>query len=610
MITVCAVTLTFLKKDEILGNIKLSENLEVEDIIMELRKEAKDLLFCMLRKGDWITGEEISRMLEWNKKKVQQNMKWLIEDVGKEGCIEIQKNKGYRVCRISERFRNEILKDTFYNEVYFNLDERRIILSMDLLFRRQYISMDQLAEDYYLSKSVVFEEIRQMRRWFSRNNDIQLEVSKQRGIYIHGEEKDKRYACTAWGPLHVLQMTKIDPDAVQCYQKSMEQAAEPLQQLLIDTGRLISGEEYSFILRYIAMSRLRSRLGYDLPEMSGKPTAYPSFYETLSRKLGYSFSASEQIEINKIIQEATILATKSHPDAKLENLHMLESYFNQKLKLSQHFHFENSELIAENLNALLERHYHRVNYYDKSILIKYPLEIHLVKQAFQDVFAKKLPRTEILNMAAFLGSYLDTIHCPSTVHILLVGNQSFYLMENLRKYICQMLSLTPERVDYLPGYAWNSSLPRDIDYYTIFLTTEPEIALKNNQFRLIPIIMTNENCETLKSILNDCCKTNHIQRMAQMERNIQYKTLSHLEKIELLLPKENPAAITTYALNRNTLCVICTTPTVQTGVEFITLEKPFSYDFIEISTIKILKFKDDEQGIIDFFHEASDILQK
>ena len=436
---------------------------------MELRKEARDLLFCMLRKGDWITGEELSRMLDWNKKKVQQNIKWLMEDIGQEGNIETQKNKGYRVCRISECLRNEILKDAFYNEVYFNLDERRIILIMDLLFRRQYIPMDQLAEDYYLSKSVVFEEIRQMRRWFGRNDDIQLEVSPQRGIYIHGEEKDKRYACTAWGPLHVLQMTKIDPDAVQHYQESMEQAAEPLQQLLIDTGRFISGEEYSFLLRYIAMSRLRSSLGYYLPEMGEKPFEYSAFYETLSRKLGYTFSASEQTEINKFIRKATILAPKSHPDAKQENLHALENYFNQKLKLSQPLHFEDPELVAENLNALLERPYHRVNYYDKSILIKYPLAIHLVKQAFQDVFAKKLPRTEILNMAAFLGSYLDTIHYPSSVRILLVGNQSFYLMENLRNYICQMLSFAPERVDYLPGYAWNSSLLRDIDYYTIFL---------------------------------------------------------------------------------------------------------------------------------------------
>lgn len=577
---------------------------------MELRKEARDLLFCMLRKGDWITGEELSRMLDWNKKKVQQNIKWLMEDIGQEGNIETQKNKGYRVCRISECLRNEILKDAFYNEVYFNLDERRIILIMDLLFRRQYIPMDQLAEDYYLSKSVVFEEIRQMRRWFGRNDDIQLEVSPQRGIYIHGEEKDKRYACTAWGPLHVLQMTKIDPDAVQHYQESMEQAAEPLQQLLIDTGRFISGEEYSFLLRYIAMSRLRSSLGYYLPEMGEKPFEYSAFYETLSRKLGYTFSASEQTEINKFIRKATILAPKSHPDAKQENLHALENYFNQKLKLSQPLHFEDPELVAENLNALLERPYHRVNYYDKSILIKYPMAIHLVKQAFQDVFAKKLPRTEILNMAAFLGSYLDTIHYPSSVRILLVGNQSFYLMENLRNYICQMLSFAPERVDYLPGYAWNSSLLWDIDYYTIFLTTEPEIALKNSRFRLIPIIMTNENREMLKSILEDCRKTNRIQRMARMERITQYKTLSHLEKIEMLLPEEDPAKITTYALNRNTLCVICTTPTVQTGMEIITLDTPFPYDFREISTIKILKFRDDQPGIIEFFHAAADILQK
>ena len=158
---------------------------------------------------------------------------------------------------------------------------------------------------------------------------------------------------------------------------------------------------------------------------------------------------------------------------------------NQKLKLSQPLHFEDPELVAENLNALLKRPYHRVNYYDKSILIKYPLAIHLVKQAFQDVFAKKLPRTEILNMAAFLGSYLDTIHYPSSVRILLVGNQSFYLMENLRNYICQMLSFAPERVDYLPGYAWNSSLLRDIDYYTIFLT---EAAVHDSKaMSLVPV---------------------------------------------------------------------------------------------------------------------------
>ena len=50
-----------------------------------------------------------------------------------------------------------------------------------------------------------------------------------------------------------------------------------------------------------------------------------AFYETLSRKLGYTFSASEQTEINKFIRKATILAPKSHPDAKQENLHAIQA---------------------------------------------------------------------------------------------------------------------------------------------------------------------------------------------------------------------------------------------------------------------------------------------
>lgn len=577
---------------------------------MELQKETQKLLFCMLRKGDWITSEELSRMLNWNKKKVQQAMKWLMDELGDENCVESQKNKGYRISRVNENLRSVILKDAFYNEIYFNLDERRSILIMDLLFRRQYIPMDQLAEDYYLSKSVVFEEIRQMRRWFGRNDDIQLEISPQRGIYIHGLEKDKRFACTAWGPLHILQMTRIDTEAVQRYQDTMEQTAIPLQQLLVGVGRFVSGEEYSFLLRYIAMSRLRSSLGYCLPEIEGPVNENQAFFDALSIKLGYTFPASERAEINRFIRNATILAPKSHPEADQTNLHALEDYLNQKLQLSSAFRFEDPELVAENLNSLLKRPYHRVNYYDKNILVKYPLSIHLVKQAVQKLFNAHLPRTEVLNMAAFLGGYLDNVHYPSNIRILLVGNQSFYLLENLRQYICQSMSFAPERVDYLPAYAWNSELLQDVDYYSVFLTTEPEVALKDSRFRLIPIVMTNENRNLLRAQLDECRRMIRTERMEQMQKAIQYKRIPRLTEVTELLPQEDPAAITTYVLNRNTLCVICTSQTVQTGMDIVALDEPFSYDFREISTVKVLRFRETDPGIIEFFHTAADILQQ
>ena len=163
---------------------------------MELRKEARDLLFCMLRKGDWITGEELSRMLDWNKKKVQQNIKWLMEDIGQEGNIETQKNKGYRVCRISECLRNEILKDAFYNEVYFNLDERRIILIMDLLFRRQYIPMDQLA--LCLKKSVRCGGglvVMMIFNWKFHRRGVSIFMARKRINGTHALHGDRSMSC-------------------------------------------------------------------------------------------------------------------------------------------------------------------------------------------------------------------------------------------------------------------------------------------------------------------------------------------------------------------------------------------------------------------------------
>ena len=173
-----------------------------------------------------------------------------------------------------------------------------------------------------------------------------------------------------------------------------------------------------------------------------------------------------------------------------------------------------------------------------------------------------------------------------------------------------MLSFTPERIDYLPGYAWSSALLEDVDYYTIFLTTEPEVALKDSRFRLIPIIMTNENRDMLKKLLEDCRNANRAAHMLKMETIMRKKTVSRLATIESLLPKENPEKITTYALNRNTLCVICTSETVQTGMDIIVLDTPFSYDSREIDTIYVLQFNEQRTDIIEFFHTAADVLQK
>lgn len=582
---------------------------------MNLDKELKDLFFCLLSDNDWVTGEELVGKLGWNRKKVQQNMRWLMDELKGQCSIESQKNRGYLLLDLSNELKAAALQEVFYNDSYFHLDERRTVLLMALMFQKDYISMDKLAEDYYLSKTAVFEEIRQMKRWFQRIEYLELEVSTKKGIRIHGTERTKRYGCAAFAQLNILKLMNIDQMAVLRYQGILKSSARILRKRVIKDNIMISGEDFFFILRYIGITCMRSSMGYLLEDAQNTevPVMLDELFDELSQVTGYIFSVQEQEDIMEIIRFSNVVSSERVMETDFSHVLQLEQWIIDKLKLNQKQLFENRELFEQNMRAVFHRsthNWHGVNYYDRDIMCKYPLCLHISYQGILNIYGCRLSRSDTLDMAVYLGGFLENLEYPSKLRVLLAGNQNFQLLEPIRKYVMSVLPGRPARFDLLPCYVLEDVGDRLKEEYDLLLTTETEMLIKYEDFIQVPVIMTTEHIRLLKMKIEKWLKEYQKKELDNMEQCMEIQMLDKLENFGELLSEDELKHTTIYALSKSVLCMIHTAPFVKTGIRKILLQKSFLYDFKMISQILLIQFDENDPGLIDFFIIVSHLLQK
>jgi len=53
-----------------------------------------------------------------------------------------------------------------------------------LMFQKDYVSLQQLADLYFLSKTAVALELKTIERWVERNENIELEISTSKGLKL------------------------------------------------------------------------------------------------------------------------------------------------------------------------------------------------------------------------------------------------------------------------------------------------------------------------------------------------------------------------------------------------------------------------------------------
>lgn len=577
---------------------------------IDIDRDIKDLLFCLLKENDWITGDEISLNLKWSRKKVQQTMKKLINSLSSQCVIVSQKNRGYLLKVICEDLKKDLLMDIFYNEIYFNLEERKVMIAIDLLFRKDYVSMDQLAEQYYVSKTVIFEEIRSLKRWFGRIKGLELEVSSQHGIKVHGKELVKRYWCSVYGQLNVLKLIDIPQSILLNYQEVIKICDEYLTHEIISDGIYICGEDFSLVLRYISMTILRDDLGY---VVSDEIVLFhePSFFKKLEENLQRKFSNIEKYLILSILQDANVVSFKTEMQIDTLDIMEIESFLLDKLNLKKTSLFDDYELLMHNFNSMNHRDKefrHSVNYFDKEILYKYPLCIHLANQALFQLYKNKPSRSDILDLAVYFGGILEKLHLHTTVNVLLVGNQKFEILEQIKNAFISFFNGNIMTFDLYPNYILKAK-PDLCKKYDLLLTTEPDIIIKNQKFIQVPIIMTSSKIMMFQETVKKWQIRYYEEHLKEFRKQVEEVNLTHIKSLDDIIDM-SLTGITIYSLNKHTLCIIYTQKFIENKVLIYKLQKQYLHEYHSIAKIIFISYNESETEIIPYFYYASRIIQE
>lgn len=171
-------------------------------------EKMRKMLLALQKSGDFVTLDSLSHMLEISKRSVQNYLNkaeaWLREhDLPN---VQIVKKQGYGIQLVMEPADQQKLA-TLLSSRYFTLADgsvdRRIELLRCLVFSREELTIQLLADKFYVSRFVILSDLDWAENWLA-NYNLKLFKTQRRGIGIVGDEVSRRAAIAGFFDLQEL----------------------------------------------------------------------------------------------------------------------------------------------------------------------------------------------------------------------------------------------------------------------------------------------------------------------------------------------------------------------------------------------------------------------
>ncbi|MBP3819160.1 MAG: helix-turn-helix domain-containing protein [Butyrivibrio sp.] len=466
------------------------------------------LTVYLLNNEDWVNSTDISEQFNLDRKTLRNELNSVSEYFGDEISI-ISTRQGYRIEYISDKAKEQFIKII---EMYGNnscLPYRPSEIMLYLLFLKNYISMQELADRFYMSKTAVALTVQTVKRWIERSRNIKLEISRNKGIKVIADEKVKREYCARFGSLNTFKKIPIADEIVQRYTTILLIVRKIIPPLLTSTGYILTGEGYKELTRYISCSVLRSEMGIMIDAYS-KDAYDADLIERLRVAIrintGYVLDENEISAVWGMITKGSFLSfpddffssTRNIINDKIPDM---EHYISSYLSISD-FSFDDKVLLSDTLCLIVKRSKYgiaAVNNHWNDLVKMHPLETYLM-----DVLVEKTYGIKANNETAYIAQILYESLCKykKGFRILLVSDLSRTLIYSIKKLLNNCMSNYNHSIEVVPGYIYKQNI--DItDRYDILLTTEADILLMNSHFHIIPPVMADFNEDDLRKTVRD-----------------------------------------------------------------------------------------------------------
>lgn len=578
-----------------------------------------DMILYLLNREDWCSTEELCAKFGLGKNTLQPELHRIQEELRDGLTLEIGR-KGFRIRQLSGYAAEEVRDHVISYGENKSIDVRPASILLYLLYLRQSVTIRELSEVFYLSRSVVGRELKTIKRWLDQFEGLELLTFSNTGIRVIGTEKRKRVYCARISSIKIIRSTPLGDELSQQFTCVMETVSEIMEECLLRHHILITGADFRQIVRLLASSVLRSRMGFcrEMEEIPGEiPEVVREIAAQVQSRLDFSLEEIEQWDLWEALEQSNRIeepGTSDGPDldhALKDRLYALDEEAARIMALPEGFQFKGRHYVLQYLDQLYRRYQNgnmSVNNLDADIVREYPLEVHIASRMFPRTFGGEITE-ETSAIALFLAANLRA--CKSRLSVLLVTNEHRAVIYQIFTAIRQFSYPSAGETAVIPGYAYKND-PEKFRDYEIKLTTEPEVLLMGPDFYYTPAILDKEEIYRLREHFRKAEETRSALRLMEMREKLPVESVTVTEKglsLDQLLGKADGAFQTCHLMRDKVLFVCRMGPETEPHVARYRFKAPLSYQRMDIERLLYVQCREEDPLLIEQFDYISCLLK-
>lgn len=416
--------------------------------------------------------------------------------------------------------------------------ERKNLIFLILLFKKEYESMEEVANRLYVSKSMIHKEMQQS--WKLREF---ISVSAAKGLKINVSESQKRnilsklFTYTRYLQ-HLLELPEESPAIFANVQESCDR-------LFPKHGYTISGKSQVLFQNYLFLTIIRKQMGFSLNEEEEAQIVHyqPSALLTeLLAELLYDFSQADIFLIQGKLNELNVINyTKNIEEhANYPMMSQQLQIFTERLKKELGILFAPDETWKNlffvhlfKLQIRLRNATDNANYRKRSINTTYPLTAQIVRDYFLPIFQMDMPESEMAYLVLYFAEHFENPE-PELL-ILFITDALPSMIHHTVQLLKTRLSTPVKEVNIATLADYQRLSETDLQRHLLILTTSEKVVLNQKNAFLVREFMTDQDIASLK-VYCDSLFRYHKQRQDE------YFQTQYLEKSEfgILTEKDLP----------------------------------------------------------------------
>ncbi|SDN21002.1 BglG family transcription antiterminator [Lachnospira pectinoschiza] len=469
---------------------------------------------------------EISKILKVSERTVLQEIKEINEELGDK--LVCKKGNVY----VSKTFSKDFLKQLQTNCVgytkYDKYKRDRVIMTY-LAFRGDYVSLEEISEHIFLSKTGLYKYIKSDWRLQESLEFDPVKGTRLKGINEWKEEEIRRFISRNinWN-YEKLEFLNLDFEPL----KMISYIEKIYDEYMIISGRTVADIVKTDMVNYIAVTIIRKKTEHELEEESytGEFTR-SNFLEDISKKIeeefNVRFSDQEKILMEEVLRSAEQINYsfgKNNPDIK-KIQKIVEKYLID-IKRKMHIKFDENEdmnfkfsLHLFHLKKRMEQNVYTPNPDKREISGRFPWASALVRDYLLPKLDFKVQEIEISALILYTEIYLrsgrEQLHAFFITRD--VPGRIVYTLEMLKTVLSKELS----SIELVPFYKFDLLKEEYLKRKAIFITTEADVAILSKQMVLIRPLMEKDEEERAVKLIKLMIKESEAEKI-----NIDVKELN------------------------------------------------------------------------------------